>query len=57
MSNFAIILLQITKIKQWISLVDQTTPSAALDVLHHQHCGESGLVNETNNGSQHINHA
>ena len=21
----------------WISLVNQTTPSAALDVLHHQH--------------------
>ena len=41
----------------WSSLVDQTTPSAALDVLHHQHAegvmqyiqryGGSGLVHET----------
>ena len=30
------------------SLVNQTTPSAALDVLHHQRCRGSGLVHETN---------
>ena len=37
-----------------VSLVDQTTPSAALDVLHHQHAeggsGHSGIVFVTDVG-------
>ena len=32
---------------QCSSPVNQTTSSAALDVLHHQHCGGRGLVYET----------
>ena len=37
-------------LRRLASLVNQTSPSAALDVLHHQHiqrCGGSGLVYET----------
>ena len=41
--NVATLIREIAKHSPEVSLVDQTTPSAALDVLHHQHTeGGSG---------------